>query len=65
MPPQKPGKFPLPGSYVGLMKQAGHIRRPFQAQSFALVMLCRYLADRFNAIGDSAVTIDNFNILEE
>ncbi|KAH9956013.1 hypothetical protein BC827DRAFT_1271215 [Russula dissimulans] len=62
---KKPGKFPLPGSYVGLMKQAGHIRRPFQAQSFALVMLCRYLADRFNAIGDSAVTIDNFNILEE
>jgi len=61
---KKPGKFPLPGSYVDLMKQAGHIRRPFQAQAFALVMLCRYLADRFNDIGDSAVTIDNFNTLE-
>ncbi|KAI9508639.1 hypothetical protein F5148DRAFT_1283811 [Russula earlei] len=59
------GKLALPGSYVGLMKQAGHIRRPFQAQAFALVMLCRFLADRFNAIGDSTVAVENYDALEE
>jgi hypothetical protein len=62
---QKLGCIVLPGSYVDLMKQAGRIRRPFQAQAFALVNLCRFLADRFNAIGDSVVTIENVNSLEE
>jgi hypothetical protein len=47
------------------MKQAGRIRRPFQAQAFALVTLCRFLVDKFNAIGDSAVTVENVNSLEE
>jgi hypothetical protein len=55
----------LPGSYVDLMKQAGRIRRPFQAQAFALVNLCRFLADKFNAIENSLVTIENVNTLEE
>lgn len=62
---QKLGALALPGTYVDLMKQAGRIRRPFQAQGFALVMLCRFLADKFNTIGDSAVTVENFNSLEE
>jgi hypothetical protein len=65
IPPQKLGKIALPGSYVDLMKQAGRIRRPFQAQAFALVTLCRFLVDKFNAIGDSAVTVENVNSLEE
>jgi hypothetical protein len=66
IPPQKLGcKFALPGNYVDLMKQAGRIRRPFQAQAFALVTLCHFLVDKFNAIGDSAVTVENVNSLEE
>ncbi|KAI0251701.1 hypothetical protein BJV78DRAFT_418464 [Lactifluus subvellereus] len=47
------------------MKKAGRIHRPFQAQAFAFVMLCRFLADQFTAIGDSAVTAENIGSLEE
>ena len=46
------------------MKQVGRIRRPFQAQAIALVMLCRFLADKFNAIGQSAVTVENADSLD-
>jgi hypothetical protein len=46
------------------MKQVGRIRRPFQAQAIALVMLCRFLADNFKAIGKSAVTVENVNSLD-
>ncbi|KAI0287752.1 hypothetical protein BC826DRAFT_738377 [Russula brevipes] len=62
---KKLGSLALPGSYVDLMKQAGRIRRPFQAQAFALVSLCRFLADKFSSIGESVVTIENVNALEE
>jgi hypothetical protein len=58
-------KVPLPASYVDLMKKAGRIHRPFQAQAFAFVMLCRFLADQFAVIGDSAITADNIGSLEE
>lgn len=46
------------------MKQVGRIRRPFQAQAIALVMLCRFLAENFKAIGKSAVTVENVNSLD-
>ena len=46
------------------MKQVGRIRRPFQAQSIALVMLCRFLAEKFKSIGKSAVTVENVNSLD-
>jgi len=62
---KKLGSLALPGSYVDLMKQAGRIRRPFQARAFALVSLCRFLADKFSSIGESVVTIENVNALEE
>ncbi|KAH8991458.1 hypothetical protein EDB86DRAFT_2830832 [Lactarius hatsudake] len=56
----------LPDSFVNILKEAGHVRRPFQAQAFALVMLCRFLADHFNKIGDKkSVTVDHVNSLEE
>ncbi|KAF8497915.1 hypothetical protein F5888DRAFT_1803368 [Russula emetica] len=54
----------LPGSYVKLMRKVGHIRRPFQAQAITVVMLCRYLAEKFSAIDQSAITIEKFNSLE-
>ena len=53
----------LPESYVKILKEAGRVRRPFQAQAFALVMLCRFLADYFNKIEHK--TVDNVNSLEE
>lgn len=65
MPLQNLGKVALPGTYVDLLKQAGRIRRPFQAQAFALIMLCRFLADKFTTLGDSAATVENVNSLEE
>jgi hypothetical protein len=65
MLPQKLGKLVLPRTYVDLMKQAGRIRRPYQAQAFALIGLCRFLADKFNDLGDSVLTIENVNALEE
>ncbi|KAF8266939.1 hypothetical protein EI94DRAFT_1802333 [Lactarius quietus] len=50
----------LPDSYVNILKEAGRVRRPFQAQAFALVMLCRFLADYFTKIENkSSVTIEN------
>lgn len=56
----------LPDSYVKILKEAGRVRRPFQAQAFALVMLCRFLADYFTKIENkSSVTIENVNSLEE
>src|SRR5260221_1281852 len=64
-PLQDVGRIVLPGTYVDLMKQAGRIRRPFQAQAFALIMLCRFLADKFSALGCSAATGENSNSLEE
>ncbi|KAI0263560.1 hypothetical protein BC834DRAFT_971251 [Gloeopeniophorella convolvens] len=57
------GDLQLPESYVDLMKQAGYIRRPFQAQAFALILLCRFLADHFTKTADS--TVENVNSLEE
>jgi len=64
-PLQNIGKIVLPGTYVDLMKQAGRIRRPFQAQAFALIMLCRFLADKFTALGGSAASVENANSLED
>ena len=56
----------LPDSYVDILKESGRIRRPFQAQAFALVMLCRFLADYFTKIESSAsITVDKVNSLEE
>ena len=56
----------LPDSYVNILKEAGRVRRPFQSQAFALVMLCRFLADYFTHIENKAsVTVDNVNSLEE
>jgi hypothetical protein len=56
----------LPDSYVDIMKEAGRVRRPFQAQAFALVMLCRFLGDYFTKIESNAsVTVENVNSLEE
>ncbi len=56
----------LPDSYVNILKESGRVRRPFQAQAFALVILCRFLADHFTKIGDTtSVTVDNVNSLEE
>jgi hypothetical protein len=46
------------------MKKVGHIRRPFQAQAITVVKLCHILAVKFGAIGESAVTIEDFNSLE-
>jgi hypothetical protein len=65
IPLQNLGTIALPPTYVDLLKQAGRIRRPFQAQAFALIMLCRFLANKFTALGDSAVTVENLNSLEE
>jgi hypothetical protein len=65
MPPQNLSKLALPRTYVDLMKQAGRIRRPYQAQALALIGLCRFLADKFNALGDSVITVENVNALEE
>jgi hypothetical protein len=51
---------------VDILKEAGRVRRPFQAQAFALVMLCRFLADYFTKIESNAsVTVENVNSLEE
>ena len=55
---QKLRKPTLPGSYLDLTKQAARIRRLFEAQAFALVTLCRSLADRFMAIKDCAITVE-------
>ncbi|KAI0273924.1 hypothetical protein BGY98DRAFT_107616 [Russula aff. rugulosa BPL654] len=55
----------LPESYMKLMKKVGHIRRPFQAQATTVVMLCRFLANKFSTFEKSARTIENFNSLEE
>jgi hypothetical protein len=50
---------------VDILKEAGRVRRPFQAQVFALVMLCRFLADYFTKIESNAiVTVENVNSLE-
>ena len=56
----------LPESYVNILKEAGRVHRPFQAQAFALVMLCRFLADYFTKAENKAnVNVDNTNSLEE
>lgn len=56
----------LPDSYVNILKEAGRVRRPFQAQAFALVMLCRFLADHFTKTENrTSVTVDSVNSLEE
>ena len=56
----------LPESYVNILKEAGRVRRPFQSQAFALVMLCRFLADYFTKVENAtSVTVDNINSLEE
>ena len=65
MLPQKLSKLAVPRTYMDLMKQAGRIRRPYQAQALALIGLCRFLADKFTALGDSVITIENVSALEE
>jgi hypothetical protein len=44
--PQQTTDLTLP-TYIELLKAAGKIRRPFQAQAFALTNLCCELADQF------------------
>ena len=56
----------LPDSCEVILKEAGRIRRPFQAQAFALVMLCRFLSDHFTNIESNAsITVDKVIYLEE
>jgi hypothetical protein len=45
------------------MKQAGRVRRPFQAQAFALILLCRILVAEFAK--EPHHTADNSLLLEE
>jgi len=45
------------------MKQAGQVRRPFQAQAIALILLCRTLVAEFEK--ESRYTAYNALILEE
>jgi len=40
-------ELPPPKSYLELMKQAGRVRRPFQAQAHAIISLCRTLVTEF------------------
>ncbi|KAH9992152.1 hypothetical protein BJV77DRAFT_1003788 [Russula vinacea] len=40
-------ELPPPKSYLELMKQAGRVRRPFQAQALAIITLCRTLVTEF------------------
>jgi hypothetical protein len=45
------------------MKQAGQVRRPFQAQAVALILLCRNLVTEFEK--EPNHTADNALVLEE
>jgi len=44
------------------MKKVGHIRRPFQSQAIAVVMLCRFLAEKFNALGQTAIIESSYSL---
>jgi len=65
LPPQSLSKLVLPRTYIKLLKEAGRIRRPFQARAFALVALCSYLAKKLDKLGKSVVTVETVNALEE
>jgi len=52
-----------PKSYIDLMKQAGQVRRPFQAQAVALILLCRNLVTEFEK--EPNHTADNSLVLED
>jgi hypothetical protein len=45
------------------MKQAGRVRRPFNAQALAIIQLCRTLVNQFKE--ESHHTADNILPLEE
>ena len=45
------------------MKQAGRVRRPFQAQALVLILLCRNLVTAF--ADEARHTADNALVLEE
>ena len=45
------------------MKQAGRVRRPFQAQALAIILLCRNLVTAFSE--QAHHTADNALVLEE
>ena len=45
------------------MKQAGRVRRPFNAQALAIIQLCRTLVNAFK--DESHQTADNMLPLEE
>ena len=52
-------------NYIELLKAAGRIRRPFQAQAFALTNLCCDLADEFAKSEKQAVlTVENVDDLQ-
>jgi len=55
--------LPTPKSYIELMKQAGRVRRPFQAQAVALILLCRLLVAEFAK--EPHHTADNSLLLED
>jgi len=55
--------IPTPKSYIELMKQAGRVRRPFQAQALAIILLCRNLVTAF--AHEARHTADNALILED
>lgn len=64
MRPQQTSELKLP-AYIELLKAAGRIRRPFQAQAFALTNLCCDLADEFGKPEKKAVvTVENIDDLQ-
>jgi hypothetical protein len=60
---QNTTELPPPKSYIELMKQAGRVRRPFNAQALAIILLCRTLVTEFEK--ESHHTADNVLPLEE
>lgn len=65
LPPQSLCKLVLPRTYIKLLKEASRFRRPFQARAFALVALCSHLAKELGKLGESVVTVETVNALEE
>ncbi len=47
------------------MKQAGRVRRPFQAQALVLILLCRNLVTAFADEARHTADNDNALVLEE
>lgn len=64
MRPQQTSEIDLP-TYIELLKAAGKIRRPFQAQAFALTNLCCDLGAEFAKSEKKAlITVENVGDLQ-